>query len=108
MSRRDTGLGAAAIGLVMIATAIVAGWLVVSSGILNAAPGDLGRPIKAEAGAPAAAAEESVRIAGALQLSQPRDPFKPLTEPLTEKRLGACHSRIARRNTAGNCAKAGA
>lgn len=81
MTRRFAGIGAGAVGAVMIATALLAGWLVASSGILNTAPGDLGRPAKQEASAPAGVTEESVRIAGALQLSQPRDPFKPLITP---------------------------
>jgi hypothetical protein len=81
--RRGSGIVTVLLALIMVATAALAGFLVMTSGIL-AGESDLGRPL--QEGSPAAGSEaietdESVKITGSFQLSQPRDPFKPLITP---------------------------
>lgn len=80
--RRSAGIVTALLALIMVATAVLAGWLVMTSGIL-AEEGDLGRPLQETPPATPEAIEtdESVRVTGSFQLSQPRDPFRPLITP---------------------------
>jgi len=77
--RRLQGLTVAAIALIMVATAALAAWLVVSSGVL-APPADASARPVAQGTAPAQALQrdEAVAVNRAFQLSQPRDPFRPL------------------------------
>ena len=76
--RRLNGLAAAVVSVVMMATAVLAAWLVVTSGILSppVAAGD--RPTAAAAQQEAPPADDTVKVNTAFQLSQPRDPFRPL------------------------------
>jgi hypothetical protein len=76
--RRLDGFAAAAVAVVMMATAAGASWLVVTSGVLSppVAAGD--RPVAAAAQQQAPPADDSVKVNGSFQLSQPRDPFRPL------------------------------
>lgn len=78
--QRLRGLSAAAVALIMIATAVAATWLIVTSGVLAPAAGVSDRPVNvAVAGRqPVVQTEEAVPVNGAFQLSQPRDPFQPL------------------------------
>ena len=80
--RRATGIVTALLGLIMVATAVLAGSLVVTSGIL-AGDADLDRPLQDGPTLESEAIEtdESVKVTGSFQLSQPRDPFKPLITP---------------------------
>ena len=80
--RRATGIVTALLALIMVATAVLAGSLVVTSGIL-AGDADLDRPLQdgPTAGSEAIETDESVKVTGSFQLSQPRDPFKPLITP---------------------------
>ncbi|HHC07109.1 MAG TPA: hypothetical protein ENK55_00105 [Actinobacteria bacterium] len=78
--RRLDGLVAGVVALLMVATAVVAGYVLVASGVL-ADPGAAGRPARPAVEAPVEAATDGVRINGLLQLSQPRDPFRPLITP---------------------------
>ena len=81
--RRGSTLYAGFVASVFIVTAAVAAWLVIGSGLLTAGSSALGRPVKdpvTVVGAPVET-EESVQVTDALQLSQPRDPFRPLITP---------------------------
>ncbi len=80
-ARRLDALTATVVAAVMILTAVVSAWMLVSSGVLwEAGGGD--RPLQpaVEAAAESAAAD-GVKINGSFQLSQPRDPFRPLITP---------------------------
>jgi len=82
MTERTTNaLIATIIATIMVATAIVSGWVLVASGVLwGATPTE--RPVQPAATARAEpAASDGVRINGSFQLSQPRDPFRPLITP---------------------------
>ena len=81
--RRASGIVTVLLALIMVTTVALAGFLVATSGIL-AGESDLGRPLQESgpaAGSAAIETDESVRVTGSFQLSQPRDPFKPLITP---------------------------
>ena len=83
--RRDLTrtLSALVAGLLLIATAAVAVWLMVSGGVFDsvaAASAPVAQPAP-EVDASPLQVEESVTVVGAFQVSQPRDPFRPLITP---------------------------
>jgi hypothetical protein len=76
--RGRNGFAAAVVATIMIATGGLATWVVASSGVLvpQAAAGD--RPSAAAAPQQSQPSDSSVELNTAFQLSQPRDPFRPL------------------------------
>lgn len=69
---------------VLLGAGVFAGWMMVSSGVLGSVtvPSDSpSRPIVASAQAQAQEAEPVNVVSGSFQLSQPRDPFRPLVGP---------------------------
>ncbi|MBT8214019.1 MAG: hypothetical protein KJP12_02265 [Acidimicrobiia bacterium] len=76
-------LSAFVAGLVLLATAATASWLMISGGVFSAsslAPVAVAQPVPV-VDASALQVEDSVTVVGAFQLSQPRDPFRPLITP---------------------------
>ncbi len=84
MSRgRTDGLVATLLALVMVATALAAGWLVLSSGVLGgtgARPSPEPTPAVAANVAPHAG-RGRIEPNASFQVAQPRDPFRPLVTP---------------------------
>ena len=77
MTRRAAP-AAAVIATIMVATAAVATWLVVTSGVLAARPAAAEHPQASISAQQAPPADDSVKGNSVFQLSQPRDPFRPL------------------------------
>lgn len=73
-------LAAGLLGVVLTATAGLAVWLVVTSGVLTAPPSRPEAPLTALA-TPTPRPAPPLRVGGVLQLAQPRDPFRPLVTP---------------------------
>lgn len=71
---------AAALAILLIGVALAAGWLMVAPTVFGEDEPVLGGPLAgSELAAPAAAGLiEGMQVLGALQISQPRDPFRPL------------------------------
>lgn len=82
MSERATrSLAAALVAVVMMATAAIGAVLVVSSGVLGPQPVNAGDRVVQEQVSqpqPAVQTDRSITVNESFQLSQPRDPFKPL------------------------------
>ncbi|NIA26064.1 MAG: hypothetical protein GWP04_10930 [Gammaproteobacteria bacterium] len=79
MGNRRTGW-AAAISILLIGAAIAGAWLVIAPSIFGTSSPTLNGPLsQADLASPAAAAvADPAPVAGSFQLSQPRDPFRPL------------------------------
>lgn len=79
MGRRRTG-SAAAIAILLIGAAIAAAWLVIAPSLLGGGSAVLSGPLAPTGlAAPAAVGVgDPAPVAGSFQLSQPRDPFRPL------------------------------
>lgn len=72
-------LVSALIGLLLVATAVVSTWLMASAGVFTGTEKALpSAPETSTVTTVAAVASESLAINSGLQVSQPRDPFKPL------------------------------
>jgi hypothetical protein len=82
MKRRlfRNGLFAAVVAVLLIGTAVVSVWAVVTSGLLSSSGSDISGPLAAADQASPAPLEATagIRVAGEFQISQPRDPFRPL------------------------------
>ncbi len=76
---RLRGLAAGFIALGLVVAGTVAAWIVITSGVLAAQPGrpDDG-PERPRAATEALEATESAPLSASFQISQPRDPFRPL------------------------------
>lgn len=73
------------VAVMLVATAILSTWLMASAGVFNPAEQALpGAPATASSTTVAAAAGRSVALNTGFQVSQPRDPFKPLIVPPAE------------------------
>jgi len=79
MGNRRTGW-ATAISILLIGAAIAAAWLVIAPSIFGTSSPALSGPLAQTGLAPPAAAGVAgpAPVAGSFQLSQPRDPFRPL------------------------------
>jgi len=79
MGSRRTGT-AAAVAILLIGAAVAGSWLVVAPSIFGTSATNLSGPLASSGlAAPAAAAvADPAPVAGSFQLSQPRDPFRPL------------------------------
>lgn len=82
MSERTTRTATVvSVVLLLLLTAVLSAWQL--TGVFGASSdaASLGDPLAATAAAEPLAGRDSVRVTGALQLSQPRDPFRPLVTP---------------------------
>jgi hypothetical protein len=81
--RRAGNLFAALVGVLLITTVVVSAWILVTSGALGASGTELGEPGRGSVDVDAAPllGDDTVRVTAAFQLSQPRDPFRPLITP---------------------------
>jgi hypothetical protein len=79
MRKRNSGK-AAAVAILLIGVAVACAWLVVAPSVFGTADPVLDGPLaEAAIGAPAAAELiEGVKVLSSFQVSQPRDPFRPL------------------------------
>lgn len=81
MRRTMRPIAATGVALLMLAAAVALSWMVVSSGLLSADRA-AAEPIPAASPAPAEvtvqSAAPSAVVSGGFQVSQPRDPFRPL------------------------------
>ncbi len=66
------------LALVLLATAAAATFIVVGSGLLWAGAGEDPSPVVQAPASPAEAPASPIGVVESLQLSQPRDPFRPL------------------------------
>lgn len=75
---------AAAVAVLMLAAAALLSWMVVTSGVLSATPAAADTPASAQPASPVVevqpAAPPAAVVSGGFQVSQPRDPFKPLVD----------------------------
>ncbi len=79
---RINGFFASLIGIILIATGITAIWVLFSSGVFNPLPQGLSAPTgPGVEAAPAEVLTGPVRLTNSFQISQPRDPFRPLITP---------------------------
>ena len=81
MRRAMRQVGAFTAALLMLGTAIVLSWMVMTSGVLSpseAQASPVAPPVMASEADPAEAAEPTAIVTGGFQVSQPRDPFRPL------------------------------
>jgi len=81
MERTMRPITATVIALLMLAAAAMLIWMVFTSGILSAAPATAETPHTAfapEIVAESVTAEPTALLSGGFQVSQPRDPFRPL------------------------------
>lgn len=82
MQRTMRPLAATAVAVLMLAAAAALTWMVLSSGILSPAPAAAAdsppESQAAAAGVEVQAAAPSAIVTGGFQVSQPRDPFRPL------------------------------
>lgn len=79
MRRRNNGT-AAAIAILLIGVAVAGAWMVVAPAVFEAGEPVLDGPLAGASVVEPAAAEliEGVRVLSSFQVSQPRDPFRPL------------------------------
>src|SRR3990172_4720807 len=79
MRKRNSGT-AAAVAILLIGVAVAGAWMVVAPSVFGAADAVLDGPVAASAVAAPATAElmEGVKVLSSFQVSQPRDPFRPL------------------------------
>lgn len=79
MRRRNSGT-AAAVAILLIGLAVAGAWMVIAPSVFGAPAPVLEGPLAdATVAAPATAGLlEGVKVTGSFQISQPRDPFKPL------------------------------
>lgn len=81
MYRTMRPVAVTAVAVLMLAAAVALTWMVLTSGLLSAVPAAAESPIS---GAPnfadveVAVAQPTAVISGGFQVSQPRDPFRPL------------------------------
>ena len=80
MSRSMRPMAATAVAVLMLAAAAALAWMVVTSGLLSASSAEAGasgvaRPAGVEV---RPAVEPAAVVSGGFQVSQPRDPFRPL------------------------------
>lgn len=80
MYRAMRPLAATVVALLMLAAAVTLAWMAITSGVLSAAPASAG---VSPAGPPGAAevtpvVDSAAVVSGGFQVSQPRDPFRPL------------------------------
>ena len=80
MYRAMRPLAATLVAFLMLAAAGTLAWMVITSGVLSASPATAGvpapgAPVTAEA---APVVESAAVVSGGFQVSQPRDPFRPL------------------------------
>ncbi|MDH3426722.1 MAG: hypothetical protein OEM22_08655 [Acidimicrobiia bacterium] len=82
MSLRN-GLFAAIVAIMLVGSSVLSAWVLVTSGLLGTDGTNLSGPLAAAAPADIAQLEsaEGIRISGEFQISQPRDPFRPLITP---------------------------
>ncbi len=81
MYRTMRPVAATAVAVLMLIAAAALSWMVVTSGVLSPAPAIADAPSAAPAAAvevETAVAQPSAVISGGFQVSQPRDPFRPL------------------------------
>ncbi|NNF65510.1 MAG: hypothetical protein HKN07_14805 [Acidimicrobiia bacterium] len=82
MSERTTRTATAvSIVVLLLLTAVLSAWQLIGAFSASSDAASLGEPLAATAAAQPLAGPDSVRVTGALQLSQPRDPFRPLVTP---------------------------
>ncbi len=79
MKRRNSGT-AAAVAILLVGVAVAGAWAVVAPAVFGSDDAVLDGPLAEAAIAAPAAAEfvEGVRVLSSFQVSQPRDPFRPL------------------------------
>ena len=79
MQKRNSG-SAAAVAILLIGVALAGAWMVIAPSVFDAADPVLDGPLAESAvAAPATAGlMEGVKVLSSFQVSQPRDPFKPL------------------------------
>ena len=82
-TRRWRGAIAGLIGLMLVATAAVSVGVVLSSGILAAPAQELTGPLAASGpvSEPLLEADDGITVTAGFQVTQPRDPFRPLITP---------------------------
>lgn len=80
MRRSMRPVAATAVALMMLAAAVALSWMVLSSGLLSATPAaaEPPPPSAVPADVTVQAAAPSAIVSGGFQVSQPRDPFRPL------------------------------
>lgn len=80
MSRTRHPLAATVVAILMLAAAGALTWMVVTSGVLTADPADAAGlpPVTAAPAVEVPTAAPTALVAGGFQVSQPRDPFRPL------------------------------
>lgn len=80
MYRSLRPMAATAVALLMLAAAAALAWMVVTSGILSppSAAAEAGGPVTPVGVAVQPAVEPAAVVSGGFQVSQPRDPFRPL------------------------------
>ena len=79
MRTRNTGT-AAAVAILLIGVALAGAWIVVAPSVFGSADPVLDGPLAESTVAAAATSQliEGVKVLSSFQISQPRDPFKPL------------------------------
>jgi len=82
MSLRN-GLFAALVAVLLMGSSVLSAWVLLTSGLLGTDNTALSGPLAAAVPAEIAELEsaEGIRISGEFQISQPRDPFRPLITP---------------------------
>ena len=80
--RRVNGAFVTLVAAILVGTAVVSGWIVVDAGVLATESPSLGAPVPAPVSVQTESlqAENAAKVtgAGSFQISQPRDPFRPL------------------------------
>jgi len=81
MNRSMRPVAATGVAILLLVAAVGLSWMVVTSGVLSAAPAAADSPVAVAAPAAATievAVEPAAVVSGGFQVSQPRDPFRPL------------------------------
>ena len=82
MRRTMRPLAAVAVSLLMLAAAVMLSWMVFTSGVLSPSPATAQSAVAPPASVPvqveSAVAAPTALVSGGFQVSQPRDPFRPL------------------------------